>query len=333
MTERLRLIDSLRRKCQETLGSVLGHQRRLALLDFPNYANVGDSAIWLGDLACLESLGIRRPRYTCDLQTYDRKQLARRLGGGTILLRGGGNLGDLYMPIQRFRERVIEDFPRNPIVQLPQSIFFASRDALARARRIFNRHPNLTLLVRDRRSLEIARNEFRASSLLCPDSAFCLGPLNRPAPASQRVFWLARSDKESAAPAPENFTGSRGDWLGEPETPLRRINAWFIGRLGRRPKVRRAARKLLSWTYAPLARQRLARGCRVLSMGRTVVTDRLHGHILCLLLGIPHVLLENSYGKNGDFYTTWTSDCDLASWGASAEEAVALVGAEIGSGA
>jgi len=41
--------------------------------------------------------------------------------------------------------------------------------------------------------------------------------------------------------------------------------------------------------------------------GNVVITNRLHGHILCLLLGIPHIFLPNSYYKNESFYETWTS--------------------------
>ncbi|HEY9603927.1 MAG TPA: polysaccharide pyruvyl transferase family protein [Allocoleopsis sp.] len=37
-----------------------------------------------------------------------------------------------------------------------------------------------------------------------------------------------------------------------------------------------------------------------------VITNRLHGHILSTLLGIPNILLPNSYYKNESFYKTWT---------------------------
>src|SRR5262249_47886968 len=69
-------------------------------------------------------------------------------------------------------------------------------------------------------------------------------------------------------------------------------------------------------TYDPLAEERLARGCGILSGGRVVVTDRLHGHVLCLVLGVPHVLLDNSYGKVRGFYETWTAGCPLPRWAA-----------------
>jgi pyruvyl transferase EpsO len=37
-----------------------------------------------------------------------------------------------------------------------------------------------------------------------------------------------------------------------------------------------------------------------------VITDRLHGHILCTILEIPNIFLPNSYHKNKAFYETWT---------------------------
>jgi pyruvyl transferase EpsO len=50
------------------------------------------------------------------------------------------------------------------------------------------------------------------------------------------------------------------------------------------------------------------RGCRTLAAGRVVVTDRLHAHLLSLLLGIPHGVLDNSYGKLFRFLDAWTGD-------------------------
>jgi pyruvyl transferase EpsO len=47
-------------------------------------------------------------------------------------------------------------------------------------------------------------------------------------------------------------------------------------------------------------------GVYQLSQFSLVITNRLHAHILCILLGIPHILLPNSYYKNESFYETWT---------------------------
>jgi pyruvyl transferase EpsO len=58
--------------------------------------------------------------------------------------------------------------------------------------------------------------------------------------------------------------------------------------------------------------------------GRAVVSDRLHAHVLSVLLGLPHVLLDNNYGKVRAVYDTWTSACELAHWVDSPEEALAI---------
>jgi pyruvyl transferase EpsO len=62
----------------------------------------------------------------------------------------------------------------------------------------------------------------------------------------------------------------------------------------------------------------------MLGAAACVVTDRLHGHILSVLLGIPHVVLDNSYGKVRSFYETWTAQSDLVDWADSPAEAVHL---------
>jgi len=69
-----------------------------------------------------------------------------------------------------------------------------------------------------------------------------------------------------------------------------------------KPALRRAL-------FRNLAQNRLDRGVKLLSSAEFVITDRLHGHILCLLLGIPHIALDNSYGKLSGFISTWTKDC------------------------
>jgi exopolysaccharide biosynthesis predicted pyruvyltransferase EpsI len=40
------------------------------------------------------------------------------------------------------------------------------------------------------------------------------------------------------------------------------------------------------------------------------------------LLGIPHVLLDNSYGKVRGFYEAWTSECSFVRWAGSTDDAL-----------
>ncbi len=281
----------------------------VALLDFPDHGNVGDSAIWLGAFAALRALGAPRPAYTCDTTTYDRKALARAVGDGTILINGGGNFGDLWERHQLFRERVVADFPHNRIVQLPQSVHYEDAAALARSRDAFNRHDHLTLLVRDAASLDLVRREFRATSQLVPDLVFALGALERTSAPVRDILWLKRADKEDL------WSGEGGadvvDWLDEEKTALIRWTDLLRYKSTVTPWLRPLGWPLLALTHHRLSTQRMARGVALLSSARVVVTDRLHGHLVALLLGIPHVVLDNSYGKVHRFVNAWTSGSPL----------------------
>ena len=318
------LILSLQKKIEDMLSPLIPRDQPVALLDFPNYANVGDSAIWLGEKMILRRLGIRIV-HSCDVTTYSRPFLSKRIGDGIILLQGGGNLGDLWPVHQEFRERIIEHFSKNKIIQLPQSIYFQNRENLKRAREVFNSHADFTLLVRDERSLHFARREFSIPSMLCPDMAFALDALPTSKNLVHDILCLMRTDQEALNMAmPPGYKGKMVDWLEDGKSPVHLLNraiTWLLGEFPRRLKTLGA---ILQQLYDHLAHSRLMRGIHELGQSRVVITDRLHGHILSLLLGIPHILLNNNYGKVRNFFETWTSDCNIVYWADSTEEAYEL---------
>lgn len=271
------LVRSLGESLDRTLQPLLAGVSRVALLDVPTHQNVGDSAIHLGTLAMLRRAGVT-VCYACSIETYARDTLARQLGDGAILLAGGGNLGDLWPPHQRLRERVLADFPERQVLQLPQSLYFGDPTALARARAAFGAHRRLTILLRDSRSLAAARIAFDAPTMLCPDLAFALGPLERPVPPSGSVVWLARRDREAAPNA--SADGRRTfDWALEPPSPLSRVERLGHAVTLAHPRLEPYTHGLLMRLGVIASRRRVRAGCTMLAAGRTVITDRLHGHI------------------------------------------------------
>ncbi|MEO7102376.1 MAG: polysaccharide pyruvyl transferase family protein [Gemmatimonadaceae bacterium] len=328
-----KLIDTLRRTSIDVLGSVVPRDRPIALLDFPRYSNIGDSAIWLGETNCLAALGVPRDhvRYMCDVATYSEAGLRRSIGeSGVILLHGGGNFGDLWTAHQQFRETVIGAFPNNQIVVLPQSIHFIEPSALDTAADAFNRHGNLTVLVRDQPSLDVLQERFTTRNMLCPDLAFCIGKLDRPVQADQDIVYLARVDQESQFSAD---TGPDADVAPVDWPDVANVRAWRFGNAfaefqTNHPVLARTLRvpiqKVVRSSYNAMATERVTRGSVLLARGRVVVTDRLHAHILALLMGIPHVVLDNNYGKIRRFHDAWTSESVLTMFAESIEEAFDL---------
>lgn len=311
-------------RCLDLTGLTTGP---VALLDFPNYGNVGDSAIWIGQRTLLQNLD-SHVAYAGSIATFDPAALQRRIGAnGTILLQGGGNFGDLWPRHQRFREMIADRYPAARIVQLPQSLFFADQGAADQTQSIFAQHAAFHLFYRDGATDDLADRISGGRATRCPDSALALG-LERTREPDLDVLFLLRQDHErvDGGPLPEpelsDLKWRVADWPHDPFRAPREANRVTVSFTARRERLRRTlltaagGRKLTgslaTGQWDALAQRRLDGGVDLLSSARVVVTDRLHGHILCLVAGIPHVFLDNSYGKVSAFSRTWGTAGPLA---------------------
>ena len=288
-----------------------------ALLDFPNYSNIGDSAIYLGEVLLLKEHFGRGPVLVGETDNRLFRALDRLPTSVPLLLQGGGNFGDLYHRHQHFREAVISRYRKHRIVILPQSIHFEDEDNAAPIAAAIAAHPDVTLMVRDRPSQVFARARFTCRVMLVPDMAFMIGPIEPSASPDVDLFGLLRQDKERILPDDPEFgdlscSQAFGDW------PAEQRNRGLAGRLPRALRARLPG----AWQgwhpaspagFEALARRRVDTGLRLLLRGRMVLTDRLHAHILSLLLGKPHIVLDNSYGKIAKFADMWTRDAAFAS--------------------
>ena len=323
-------IDRLKAIITGDLSRYGNLNKKFALLDFPNHPNVGDSAIWLGELAYFDSMHGARPAFVSTMHNWDPAALSRAVPSGTIFLSGGGNFGDLWPEQQAFRELVLAQFPDRLIVQLPQSIHFGSTDNQRRAALAINAHKKFVLFVRDRRSFELATAAYNCPVHLVPDMAFWIGARSSKVAAKHRLLLLLRTDKESSRilsskPVPIPAGGIVMDWLDEDPAQYikqkRRSAAIspFVLKMAAFDKA-----KQREFLFRNLAENRVKRGVEILSSASFVITDRLHCHILCLLLGIPHIVFDNSYQKLGHFIDAWTKECGLVQIAASLEEALEL---------
>jgi pyruvyl transferase EpsO len=338
-------LEELKGTILAMLRPLIGEHRTCVVVDFPNHDNVGDNAIWLGEMAALDALGVE-VRYVCDTATYRRQALEEALGRtGLILLHGGGNFGDLYPRHHQLRQRVLDDFPHHQTIQLPQTIWFTGEGSatLEHTRRTLGRRKAYTLLVRDQPSLQFAKENFNADVRLCPDMAFALGPQPRHAKLLYDVVVLGRTDKEAVYdwrsvmdPAHRVLVT---DWPAMAQARLalhpgkdsssERLEDWFyvwMERLYRRSPVAppAATHRLFLRRWNALAGRRVRQGMNLLASGKTVITDRLHAHVFCTLMGIPHVVLDNNYGKVRAVSEAWTASLGFARWARNPGEAIAL---------
>ena len=305
------LVNHLQNQARKILDSIIPNDAHIILLDYPNNTNVGDSLIWLGEIAYLKSRRLI-PSYVCDIRNYNAGNIRKILNKNSIILmHGGGNFGTIWPEIHGFRLRVLQDFVGIPIIQLPQTIYFDDAEKIAEIAAAIKKQGNYHLLARCQKSYEFAQQYLNTQVYLCPDMAFFIGAVEPNQLPTVDHFILSRTDQEKSATSIKSVLSDThlsdvelADWL-EPywkERFLHRLemhSTWLRAKLDPNNQM-----LLIVWNLLSKVRQQ--RGVILLSRGRIVISDRLHVHILCILMNKPHLLIDNTYGKISNFYHSWT---------------------------
>lgn len=192
-----------------------------------------------------------------------------------FFLHSGGNLGDRGIWSETRRRLLITSFPKNQIVSLPQTIYFSDtpvgKTERENSRQIYATHQKLTVIGRDPRSGELARELFPKAQTFCmPD--FVLSMAVRKSQTRNdppKVLLCLRLDDESA------LSEAQRQEIGE---RLPYPHSYYDTTLDR-PIAAGEREKVLEETL------NLFLACDA------VVTDRYHGVIFAVLCQKPCVVL------------------------------------------
>lgn len=197
----------------------LRKRRKILYALTPTHPNVGDHAQavairrWLDkhfpDLPVIEASDRRAARLLPVLQWLIRD-------GDIVFLHSGGNLGDRYPRIENTRRALVAAFPRNRVISLPQTISFSDTDRGRAERevsqRVYNAHPDLTIMGRDERSAGLAHELFPKAHVLCvPDFVLSLNepPTERREGRAQALLCFRRDEESALSPAGREAIGRR----------------------------------------------------------------------------------------------------------------------------
>jgi pyruvyl transferase EpsO len=335
---------------KQTLHSALGNLDTFdscIYLDYPDYPNIGDHLISLGAIYYLTNVAHTKINYIASYRNFSPENVDKNNSKQPIFFHGGGSLGDLWYSHQKFRESIISQYTDRPIIILPQTIYFKNEKRLEKAKTIFNNHPNLTIFARDNYSYELASQYFYNCRIIkSPDMAFQL--IETPEfsfnlkKEQDSILYLSRTDQESEKDSckyiqENNLVNS--DWVSYQKNwkfnnrnnsifkkTLVTIYGDFIQRCLLNPQEFLHRKKWINNQYRinkldqinpsdldmiNISLNLAHSGIFQFSKYSLIITDRLHAHILSLILGIPHIFLSNSYYKNRAFYETWTHDIDF----------------------
>jgi exopolysaccharide biosynthesis predicted pyruvyltransferase EpsI len=315
------IVNNLREELSELIAKALvplmeGHTSHICIIDPPGHANVGDSAILLGefDFIARHFPNARVSYY--DVESYSTGADRFIEQASILLLHGGGNFGDIWPYHHNFRLQILERFSHKKIIQFPQSISFSTdQEALRRTSDVIAMQRDFTLMVRDQTSEALAKQLFECDVVLAPDMAFAMNAIVRTAPAVD-CLCLLRTDKEAVANHNDITEAIRctgrsldvRDWLDDRRTLATIFERRLIKLTRMNAALTAPLRSVTMQMRRAYAARRLEVGINILSRGRGVVADRLHAHILCCLLDIPQVFFDSYDGKISAFHTTWTKD-------------------------
>jgi exopolysaccharide biosynthesis predicted pyruvyltransferase EpsI len=309
------IVEELKGKITGVLAKYLPPDLGSAcVLDPPDHPNVGDCAIFLGEVEFLRNY-LTSPV----LSYYDCKSYVNscdmHIGRQPILLfHGGGNFGDIWPQHHLFRLHIMERFPDIPKIQFPQSISFSDPGILDQTRRLIAAQRKFVFLARDESSLAFAQKNFDCEVQLCVDMAFWMADRRRPENQFD-VQCLLRTDKEvlvekrgdierTLQAAQRRF--SIDDWIVDQSNLATLLTRKTTSRWRRYPSVAAMLQGPVFRLREAYAHRRVEYGLDLLARANTVVTDRLHAHIMSVISGLENLVFDSMDGKVSAFYNTWT---------------------------
>lgn len=302
--------EELRHHIQEALTPLIDDD--YVFLELPFYINPGDALIWKGTEQFLSELPYRC-LYRAAFSTFDYQPLPKNV---IIVMQGGGNFGDLYRSNQDFRLMIMEKYPDNRIVILPQTVYYKSALQLIRDVWAMRKHRYLTICARDAYSYDFLRRYgFTSHVLMVPDMAFyCqmddLRSLTVAEDKKLLVFKRVDAEQQASAYLDEAAATSGADvsdWevVEHPNEMTEKLRTLILSQ--------HPHQEINDYCLQTLLPYLIASGVRQISQYGKVVSTRLHAAIIAVLLEKETVVLNNSYGKNLHFYDTWLKNTERVS--------------------
>ncbi|MBR2888825.1 MAG: polysaccharide pyruvyl transferase family protein [Oscillospiraceae bacterium] len=287
---------------------------RVLLPGLPDHTNLGDSAISIAQRLFLIRSGIS-PESIREVGFSEYPSFRRRIRRlvkkhDLIVHLGGGNMGSQWKREENFHRLLLSDFPQNPTVVFPQTIYYAETEEEYRQSSIpvYNDRPKLIIVAREKKSLELVQKLYpNTLSMLAPDivlsadmSSFGVEPQPR-----HGVLFCMRNDPERAMTDEQRaaLEGIFSGWGKEMRHTDMHANVW-ITKENRGVCVKEKLEEIAS--------------------AELVITDRLHGMIFAAITGTPCIAFGNyNYKVRGTY--EWISYLPYIRFAETVEDAERMI--------
>ena len=281
--------------------------KKAYLFGYPIFRNIGDHLLWNG---CYQYLSTRFQLVTDEVFLKNHgfyrsipdsaidDFLSALTPNDVIFFKGGGYFNDASGNFLRYVCQIMKRVSGQKVFFLPQSINLQNNSPLYLLLQSVFSGQDISIVARERISYEIATNLFPSCSVfLNTDMAFYLYPLvfdESLGKDSHGIYFNLRSDGE------------------EKRSPVDEFILYNALIPALRSRTRVAVEDLMDHGSPTDTKLNLAIAIHRTSSFNFIVTNRLHGHILSLLMNKPTILLCNAYHKNRSFYETWLTDVGIS---------------------
>lgn len=264
------------------------------LLGTPEYGNLGDQLIALAEIELLKDYygNDRIVEITENVIRYDFKYLKKHIKLDSLLIfQGGGNISDVWMDQEKLREKMINAYPFNKSIIMPQTVYITNK---------VNEEPilkkycniNITVCAREKNTYKMLLERDNCNVILCPDIALYLWDyckMYRENTDKSGIGICVRKDAESCKYIDVEVLCSNILNMGLDCEQFSTVKNEYILASQRDEEVN----KMLSY----------------ISSKKLIITDRLHAMIMSYLTGTPCIALANSNGKVEGCYE-WISSAE-----------------------
>lgn len=280
----------------EKISSASAQTRRIFLIGSPEHGNLGDHAIAKAERKFFSDhvpeaavFNICMPFYRA--YRHEIGKLARK--SDLIAVSGGGWLGNVWYHNEKIVFDIIRRFRENRVIIFPQTIFYQpSRKTarqMARAKRMYAAHHNLTLFLREKNSLALAKT-------LCPDARYspdmCLYLDERKPRAREGVLLCFRQDREKMLD----------------DAAIRTIEDHLLAQGVIFRQMTTVLEKTITTARSELALEKKLEEFR---KARLVITDRLHAALFCAVTGTPCIAFDNLTNKVSGVLAEHGTQCGI----------------------
>lgn len=202
-----------------------------------------------------------------------------------LFITGGGFIGSIWFDGELEVREIVEAFPDNRIIVLPQSMYWekGSDQEKQNSIELYQRHGNITFCARDEETYNAMTKDYSFAKIeLLPDMVMTadFSLFAKPPEKREGTLLVIRQDKESAMS--EEGKEKVRKWVTSAKPPVKEIENHAEN-----------YKDVLFWERD----KELSDLFKLYSEAELVITDRLHGMIFSALCGTPCVAIDSATHK------------------------------------